>query len=289
MHLESRAISQSTLYVVATPIGNLNDMTPRAIEILRQADLIAAEDTRVTGHLLKHFGIGTPMVSLREHNERAMSEKLVARMLAGETIAQVSDAGTPAISDPGAVLVATAHAAGIRIVPVAGASALTAALSAAGFLAPHALFYGFLPPKGSQRREALDALKDLSWVTVFYEAPHRLADCVDDLAAVFGPEREAVLARELTKTFETIRRLPLGEMAQWVKQDSNQQRGEAVLVVDAAPPRESADIAGHDSILLPLLDELPLKQAVALAQKITGAPRNALYERALALKKAQDD
>lgn len=285
MHLEPRAISNSTLYVVATPIGNLGDMSPRAIEVLKQVDLIAAEDTRVTGHLLKHFGIGTPMVSLREHNERAMADKLVQRIKAGESIAQVSDAGTPAISDPGAVLVATAHAAGIAVVPVAGPSALATALSASGFTAPHSLFYGFLPPKSNQRREALEQLKQLPWISVFYEAPHRIADCLDDMQAVFGPEREAVLARELTKTFETIRRLPLGQLADWVKQDSNQQRGEAVLVIDAAPAVETASIAEHDHVLIPLLAELPLKQAVALAQKITGAPRNALYEHALALKK----
>lgn len=285
MHLEPRAISNSTLYVVATPIGNLGDMTPRAIEVLKQVDLIAAEDTRVTGHLLKHFGIGTPMVSLREHNERAMADKLVQRIKAGESIAQVSDAGTPAISDPGAVLVATAHAAGIAVVPVAGPSALATALSASGFTAPHSLFYGFLPPKSNQRREALEQLKQLPWISVFYEAPHRIADCLDDMQAVFGPEREAVLARELTKTFETIRRLPLGQLADWVKQDSNQQRGEAVLVIDAAPAVETASIAEHDHVLIPLLAELPLKQAVALAQKITGAPRNALYEHALTLKK----
>ncbi len=287
MHNEPHPIRKSTLYVVATPIGNLNDMTPRAIEILKQADLIAAEDTRVTGQLLKHFGISTPMISLREHNERGMAEKLVARIQAGEAIAQVSDAGTPAISDPGALLAAAAHAAGITVVPVVGASALAAALSAAGFTAPHTLFYGFLPPKGNQRRETLAKLKDAEWVTVFYEAPHRIADCLDDLVAVFGPEREATLARELTKTFETIRRLPLGEMAAWAKSDPNQQRGEIVLVVDAAPPAESLEIAVHDSVLVPLVAELPLKQAVALAQKITNAPRNALYERALELKKLQ--
>lgn len=270
--------------MVATPIGNLNDMTPRAIAVLDQANLIAAEDTRVTGQLLKHFGITTPMISLREHNERSMAEKLVARMQAGESIAQVSDAGTPAISDPGAVLAASAHAAGIKVVPVAGASALAAALSAAGFTAPHTLFYGFLPPKGNQRRDALAKLKDAEWVTVFYEAPHRIADCLNDLAAVFGPERQAVLARELTKTFETIRRLPLGEMAKWVKSDSNQQRGESVLVIDAAQPAPAQTGVEFDYVLAPLVAELPVKQAVALAQQITGAARNALYERALTLK-----
>lgn len=287
MHHESHPINKSTLYVVATPIGNLNDMTPRAIAVLREADLIAAEDTRVTGQLLKHFGIGTPMISLREHNERSMAEKLVARMQAGEAIAQVSDAGTPAISDPGAVLAATAHAAGIPVVPVPGASALAAALSAAGFTAPHTLFYGFLPPKSKQRRDVLASLQQSEWTTVFYEAPHRIADCLDDLVTVFGPDRQAVLARELTKTFETIRRLPLGQLAEWVKSDSNQQRGEAVLVIEAAPPAPAQTGTEFDHILAPLVAELPLKQAVALAQTISGAARNALYERALELKKLE--
>ncbi len=287
MHHEPHPINKSSLYVVATPIGNLGDMTPRAIETLRQADLIAAEDTRVTGHLLKHYGIGTPMVSLREHNERAMAEKLVARMQAGEAIAQVSDAGTPAISDPGAGLAASAHAAGIPVIPIPGACALAAAISVAGFTAPHTLFYGFLPPKANQRREALATVKDAEHVTVFYEAPHRIADCLDDIAAVFGAEREAVLARELTKTFETIRRLPLGQLAQWVREDSNQQRGEAVLVIDASPPAPVQSAAEHDNVLAPLVAELPLKQAVALAQQITGAARNALYERALQLKQGK--
>jgi len=270
--------------VVATPIGNLNDMTPRAIAALKGADVIAAEDTRVTGQLLKHFNISTPMVSLREHNEHSMAEKLVARMLAGETIAQVSDAGTPAVSDPGALLAAAAHAAGCKIIPVPGASALTTALSASGFVSPHALFYGFLPPKNKQRCDALAVLKEQSFITVFYEAPHRIVDCLADMAAVFGPEREAVLCREITKTFETIRRLPLGELAAWVASDSNQERGESVIVVNAAPKAEKANGADYDKILLPLIAELPLKQAVALAVSISGAPKNALYERALELK-----
>lgn len=289
MHDDAFTVEKATLYVVATPIGNLQDMTPRALAVLRQASIIAAEDTRVTGQLLKHFGISTPMLSLREHNERGMAEKLVARLSAGETIAQVSDAGTPAISDPGAVLAATAHAAGIRVVPIPGASALTAALSAAGFTAPHTLFYGFLPPKTNQRREALSRLKDAEWVTVFYEAPHRIVECLEDLVAVFGPDRQVVLARELTKTFETIRRMPLAELAAWVKADSNQQRGEAALIVDAAPPKAAESGSDFDQVLAPLVAELPVKQAVALAQAITGAPRNALYERALALKNTAQD
>ncbi|WP_081686930.1 16S rRNA (cytidine(1402)-2'-O)-methyltransferase [Chitinilyticum litopenaei] len=273
--------------MVATPIGNRADITERALAVLRQADVIAAEDTRVTGLLLKHYGIGTPMLSLREHNERGMAEKLVARMQAGETVAQVSDAGTPAISDPGAVLVATAHAAGIPVIPVPGASALTVALSAAGFTAPHSLFYGFLPPKTGQRQSALAELAALPYQIVFYEAPHRILECLADLATVFGGQRQAVLCRELTKTFETIRRASLTELHAFVEGDSNQQRGECVLVIDAAPPAEKAADDEYDAVLQPLVEELPVKQAVGLAMRITGAPRNALYQRALVLKGGQ--
>ncbi|MDR3427182.1 16S rRNA (cytidine(1402)-2'-O)-methyltransferase [Silvimonas soli] len=270
--------------MVATPIGNLQDLTPRAQTILRSVSVIAAEDTRVTGQMLKHFGITTPMISLREHNERAMSEKLVARLAAGETVAQVSDAGTPAISDPGAQLVAAVHAAGFKVVPVPGASALTTALSGAGFMCPHTLFYGFLPPKSRQRQDAIAPLAGLPYATVFYEAPHRILDTLNDLANGFGQDRIALVARELTKTFETLRRAPLGELLAWATADANQQRGEFVIVIDAAPPAEPDEANAHDHVLRPLMAELPLKQAVALAQQITGAPRNALYERALSLK-----
>ncbi|QLG89884.1 16S rRNA (cytidine(1402)-2'-O)-methyltransferase [Chitinibacter bivalviorum] len=273
--------------MVATPIGNLGDITARALAVLSQADVIAAEDTRVTGQLLKQFGINTPMISVREHNEHSMADKIIARLAAGDTVAQVSDAGTPAVSDPGAVLAAAVHAAGFQVIPIPGASALTSALSASGFTCAHSLFYGFLPPKSKQRRDELAKVAELPYLTVFYEAPHRIADCVADMAAVFGPEREAVLARELTKTFETIRRAPLGQLAEWIANDSNQQRGEAVIVVNAAAPAEKAESSSYDALLTPLIAELPLKQAVALAQAISGAPRNALYERALELKKAE--
>ncbi len=284
MHDDTFLVSKSSLYVVATPIGNRADFTSRALDVLRQADVIAAEDTRVTGLLLKHYAISTPMISLREHNERGMAEKLVARMQAGEVVAQVSDAGTPAISDPGAVLVATAHAAGIRVVPIPGASALTTALSAAGFTAAHALFYGFLPPKSGQRKSELAALAQSPYQIVFYEAPHRILECLADLVEVLGADRQAVLCRELTKTFETIRRDSLAGLHAFVASDSNQQRGECVVVIDAAPEQERADGAEFDAVLQPLVEELPVKQAVAIAMRITGAPRNTLYERALQLK-----
>ncbi|GAA5783832.1 16S rRNA (cytidine(1402)-2'-O)-methyltransferase [Chitiniphilus shinanonensis] len=290
MHNEPFQITRPALYVVATPIGNLRDFSARAREVLAQADVIAAEDTRVTGQLLKHFGIGTPMVSLREHNERAMADKLIARLAAGEAVAQVSDAGTPAISDPGAQLVAAVHAAGYPVVPVPGASALTTALSAAGFTCPHTLFYGFLPPKRKQRQDALAPLAALPYVVVFYEAPHRILETLADLVEAFGGDRTAVLARELTKTFETIRRAPLAELAAFAEGDANQQRGEFVLLIDAAPAAtaDSGEAGEHDRVLAPLVAELPVKQAVALAQSITGAPRNTLYARALILKQGED-
>ena len=270
--------------MVATPIGNLQDLTPRALNILRNVDVIAAEDTRVTGQLLKHFGITTPMISVREHNERQMAERIVTRLQAGDTVAQVSDAGTPAISDPGAQLVAAVHEAGLKVVPIPGASALTSALSVAGFTCAHTLFYGFLPPKSKQRQDALAPLIALPYATVFYEAPHRILDTMADLVACFGADRTALLAREITKTFETLKRGPLQNLLEWTGSDSNQQRGEFVIVIDAAPPAEADEADAFDFVLQPLLGELPVKQAVALAQKITGAPRNALYERALKLK-----
>lgn len=270
--------------MVATPIGNLADLTPRARAVLAQADVIAAEDTRVTGQLLKHFGIDTRMLSLREHNEREAAEKLIERLRAGEAVAQVSDAGTPAVSDPGARLVQAVHAAGFRVVPVPGASAVLAALAAAGMNSPRFQFHGFLEPKSTARCKELEALKQLPHTIAFFEAPHRIADSIADMASVFGPERIAVVCRELTKTFETIRRGPLGELAEWVAADSNQQRGELVVLVEAAPAQTQDEASSHDAVLAPLVRELPVKQAVKLAAEITGGNRNALYERALQLK-----
>lgn len=284
MHGEPWLIDRPALYVVATPIGNLADLTPRARAVLAQADVIAAEDTRVTGQLLKHFGIDTRMLSLREHNEREAAEKLIERLRAGEAVAQVSDAGTPAVSDPGARLVQAVHAAGFRVVPVPGASAVLAALAAAGMSSPRFQFHGFLEPKSSARCKELEALKQLPHTIAFFEAPHRIADSIADMASVFGPERIAVVCRELTKTFETIRRGPLGELAEWVAADSNQQRGELVVLVEAAPAQTQDEASSHDAVLAPLVRELPVKQAVKLAAEITGGNRNALYERALQLK-----
>ena len=284
-HGDKASEGAGKLYVVATPIGNLGDISARALAVLAQADLVAAEDTRTTGYLLAHHGIAAKLVALHEHNERERAAELVGRMLAGKSIALVSDAGTPAISDPGALLVARAMEAGITVCPIPGANAAIAALSAAGLDAPHFLFYGFLPVKPAARRAALDALRGLSYALVFYEAPHRITECVADLAATLGGMREIVIARELTKLFEAIHRCRLDEAGAWLADDANRQRGEFVLIVSGAPEQEQEGLpAEAERVLRLLLAELPLKQSAALAAAITGARKNELYARALALR-----
>ncbi len=275
------------LYVVATPIGNLADISARALAVLAQADLVAAEDTRTTGHLLAHHGIAAKLVALHEHNEMRRAAELVARIKSGETIALVSDAGTPAISDPGALLVAQAREAGITVYPIPGANAAIAALSASGLAAPHFLFYGFLPAKAAARRGELEALRGLPHPLVFYEAPHRVLECVAELAAILGGEREIVIARELTKLFEAIHRCRLGEAGAWLAADANRQRGEFVLIVSGARAEAQEGLPEEaERVLRLLLAELPLKQSAALAAAITGARKNELYARALALRGA---
>lgn len=271
--------------MVATPIGNLQDITLRALETLKSADVIAAEDTRHTAQLLNHFGIKTRLMAVHEHNERAAGEKILALLSEGMSVALVSDAGTPAVSDPGAVTVDIVRTAGYRVTPIPGASAAITALSAAGSLSPHFLFYGFLPAKASQRRQALESLRDHPYSLIFYEAPHRIVESTADIADVFGPERQITFARELTKTFETIHRCPLGEAQAWLEADSNNQRGEFVVIVEAMLSVEEQAIDPQAQRTLEcLLAELPLKQAVKLAAEITGAKKNALYELALTLK-----
>lgn len=274
-----------TLYVVATPIGNLQDITLRALEILKSVDAIAAEDTRHTAHLLTHFAIQKKLIAVHEHNEHKSAEQLLARLQAGESIALVTDAGTPGISDPGAIVVDMLRKAGMAVVPIPGASAVIAALSAAGVAAPGFTFYGFLPASGAQRRRALTDLKTQTTTLVFYEAPHRVVESVIDMAVVLGTERRLTVARELTKTFETFHRCALGEAEAWLQSDPNQQRGEFVLIVEA-PQNKADDSADKETerVLQLLLAELPLKQAVKLATEITGAKKNALYERALQLQ-----
>jgi 16S rRNA (cytidine1402-2'-O)-methyltransferase len=271
--------------VVATPIGNLQDITLRALEILKSVDAIAAEDTRHTSGLLTHYGIQKKLIAVHEHNEHKSGEALLARLQAGESVALVTDAGTPGISDPGAVVVDVLRKAGVRVVPIPGPSAVIAALSASGITAPGFLFYGFLPASGSQRRKVLEDLKTQTATLVFYEAPHRVLESVADMATVLGNDRRLTLARELTKTFETFYRCPLGEALAWLQSDTNQQRGEFVLLVETAPVVDAGPVSEEaEHVLKLLLAELPLKQAVKLAADISGAKKNALYDLALKLQ-----
>lgn len=276
--------SEPALYVVATPIGNLGDITLRALAILKSVALVAAEDTRVTAKLLNHYGIATPLIPLHAHNEKSAVQR-VSRVLAeGKSVALVSDAGTPAISDPGAQAVAAVRVAGHRVVPVPGASALTAALSASGLPDSRFLFHGFLPQRAAERRRALEALRAVPCALVFYEAPHRIRAALADLAATLGPGRRVVIARELTKVFETIHACTLAEAVEWIAADGHRSRGEFVVVVEGAGKEEGDDNDAR-GVLEALLAELPLKQAVGLAVRITGANRSELYAMALAMKK----
>ena len=278
----------STLYVVPTPLGNMGDMTQRAIDVLRAVPWVAAEDTRHSAPLLKHYGSSARLLAAHQHNEEAAAQQVIARLAEGESVALVSDAGTPAVSDPGARLVARVRQAGYRVVPLPGPCAAVTALSASGLAEPHFLFYGFLPSRARQRDDALRELVSLPYALVFYEAPHRIVDTVAALAAVFGAERTLVIARELTKVFETVHSGALGEASDWLQADANRQRGEFVLLVSGAP------VVGNDSegerVLRLLLDAgLPVKQAATLGQAITGVGKNALYELALAVKAQRGD
>lgn len=276
-----------SLYVVATPIGNLDDISARALNILRSVALVAAEDTRHSARLMQHFGIGTPLAACHEHNERDQGGRFLARLLAGDDVALISDAGTPLISDPGYHLVRQARAAGIAVVPVPGACALIVALSAAGLPSDRFIFEGFLPAKAAGRRARLEQVKEEPRTLIFYEAPHRILECLQDMQAVFGDERPALLARELTKTFETLKGMPLAELAAWVAADSNQQRGECVVLVAGwqAPEGEEAVSSEALRVLNLLLAEMPLKRAAALAAEITGVRKNVLYQAALEQQK----
>jgi 16S rRNA (cytidine1402-2'-O)-methyltransferase len=275
------SIEAGVLYIVATPIGNLGDISPRAVEVLRQVDRIAAEDTRHSAGLLRHFSITTPLFSLHEHNEREKSAALIERLSGGESIALISDAGTPLISDPGYILVRDAQQAGLRVVPIPGPSALITALSASGLPTDRFCFEGFLPAKSGPRRKLLEALRDEPRTLMFYESPHRILDCLADMSAAFGEEREAVLARELTKTFETIRHATLGELCEWVAEDANQQKGEFVLLLHGATVVEEDEEREGKRIAEVLAEELPLKQAAALAARLSGGRKNSLYQHLL--------
>ena len=276
----------ATLYIVATPIGNVTDISLRALQVLALVDAVACEDTRNTGNLMTRFGLSKPMIAAHQHNEREVAEKLITRLLKGERIALVSDAGTPGVSDPGARIVDAVRAAGLRVLPLPGASAAITALSASGLVNDRFYFVGFLPAKAKQRENALLELLAVPATLVFYEAPHRILDCVEALIGVFEPTRQVVFARELTKLFEEIHRCPLAEALAWVKADAHREKGEYVVLLEGAVAGSDADELEAERILNILLAECSVKQAASLAAQITGRKKNALYERALAIKGA---
>ena len=282
---EAFSAEPATLYVVATPIGNLRDVTLRALDILRSADVILAEDTRVTATLLGRYGIATRPRALHRHNEAREVERTRADIAAGRSVALVSDAGTPAISDPGARLVRAIAADGYRVVPLPGASAVAAAVSAAGLDAESFVFIGFLPQQAKARRAMLATFAPLSAALVFYEAPHRVADTLRELGQALEGPRMLTIARELTKTFETIARMPLADAPMWLAADANRSRGEFVLIVDAAPAQARAEAISTEAsaLLEALLTELPPSRAARVAAKLTGLPRDLLYAHALAM------
>lgn len=276
-----------TLYIVATPIGNLEDLAPRARQILDSVDLVAAEDTRHTGRLLSHFGIDTPQFALHDHNEQQLAEQLVIRLQAGESIALVSDAGTPLVSDPGYRLVKLAHDRGITVSPVPGASALTAALSAAGLPTDRFCFEGFLPAKSKARRDALSALENETRTLVFYESVHRIADSLADMVEVFGENREAFIGRELSKLHEQCVQGPLAGLAGMLATGEIVGKGEFVIVVRGASQPGSAAV-DVDRLLAGLSGKLPDKEIAKVVASATGAKRNTLYQRLLELAGSRD-
>ena len=276
-----------TLYMVATPIGNLGDISPRAVETLKAVDLIAAEDTRHSKRLLSHLGVSTRMQAYHEHNEEYQAERLVARLQQGDSIAVISDAGTPLVSDPGYRLLEQVHQHGIKVVPVPGACAAVAAMSVAGLATDRFSFEGFPPAKHAARLSYLQPLKDEARTMVFYVSCHRIIETLMDMRTVFGEQRQATFAREITKTYETIRKATLDELCVWVSEDAMQRKGEIVLVVAGSIKEKSAHPL-RDEILAALVDELPVKQASKIASRITGINKNELYELALKLKNKDD-
>lgn len=283
------SINEAVLYVVATPIGNLADMSPRALQVLSSVNVIAAEDTRHSARLLRHYGIKTPCLALHEHNERGAATGLVERLLSGQSIALITDAGTPLISDPGYHLVSAARTAGIKVSPIAGPCALITALSASGLPSDRFVFEGFLPVRPHARRTRLEELQTETRTLIFYEAPHRILECIKDLAEVLGKERQAVVARELSKLFETVHGDSLAGLHDWLCADPDQQKGEFVIVVRGSILEDHTGFSSEaERIVRILMVELPLKQAAALAAQITGLKKNALYDFALRQKPAHD-
>ncbi|MEP5981722.1 MAG: 16S rRNA (cytidine(1402)-2'-O)-methyltransferase [Marinobacter alexandrii] len=279
--------AQGVLYIVATPIGNLDDLSARAVSVLNSVEVVAAEDTRHSGRLLQHLGLNKRLIALHDHNERDRAGSLLQELEAGRNVALISDAGTPLISDPGYVLVREARNRGLKVSPIPGACALVAALSAAGLPTDRFLFVGFLPAKRSGRRAALEQQVRETATLVFYESPHRILDAVCDIAAVFGEEREIVLGRELTKTFETFYSGSVAEVLATLEADPHGTKGEFVVMIRGAEPVASDDDAGTldvDRLLKLLLPELPVKKVAKLVAELSGRPKNELYQRALELK-----
>ncbi|VAW89110.1 16S rRNA (cytidine(1402)-2'-O)-methyltransferase [hydrothermal vent metagenome] len=277
---------EGILYIVATPIGNMGDITERALQTLREVELIAAEDTRHSARLLNHHGIKSHCIALHEHNERNASAGLIKRLEQGDSIALISDAGTPLISDPGFYLVREVQQAGYRVVPIPGASALIAALSVAGLPSDRFSFEGFLPSKREARRRTLEKLNRETRTLIFYESTHRIFDSLHDMVDLFGAQRQAAVVRELTKTFETVHRAELSELCEWMAADDNQRRGEFVVLVHGAEPSQSLERVEIDpqALLIELMALQPPKKAAAIVAKLTGLKKNALYELGLRLK-----
>ena len=279
--LDRQSFPERALYVVATPIGNVADISLRAIRVLSLVDAVACEDTRNTGQLMTRLGLSRPLFSAHQHNECEIAQKIIARLEQGERVALVSDAGTPAVSDPGARIVDAVLDAGFRVIPIAGPSAAIAALSVGGLTAEQFHFIGFLPAKAAQRDQLLAGLSSSTAIQVFYEAPHRILDTVQALLKAFGPQRRIVISREISKLFEQIHRCPLSEAHDWLSADANRQKGEFVLLVEGGAADEDATSSEALRVLHILLADLPVSQAAALAAKITGMKKNALYQMAL--------
>jgi 16S rRNA (cytidine1402-2'-O)-methyltransferase len=285
--VKQQSYPNATLYIVATPIGNSADISLRALHLLNIVDAVACEDTRNTAQLLTRYGLHKPLIAAHQHNEHEVAIKLIQRLQAGERIALVSDAGTPAVSDPGAIIVDAVRAAGLRVSPLPGASAAISALSASGLLNDQFYFVGFLPAKAGQRESVLQGLTQVPASLIFYEAPHRILESCQALLQAFGGDRRIVFARELTKLFEEIHRCTLAEAAHWLAQDSHREKGEYVVIVEGANPDQADDDLEAKRILTILLAELSVKQAAALAAQITGQKKNALYQMALEMKEQE--
>jgi 16S rRNA (cytidine1402-2'-O)-methyltransferase len=286
--VKQQSYPSATLYIVATPIGNSGDISLRALHLLTLVDAVACEDTRNTAQLLTRYGLHKPLIAAHQHNEHEVAAKIITRLQAGERIALVSDAGTPAVSDPGAIIVDAVRAAGLRVSPLPGASAAISALSASGLLNDQFYFVGFLPSKAGQRDSVLQGLVHVPASLIFYEAPHRISESTQALHQAFGDTRQVVFARELSKLFEEIHRCSLAEANAWLQQDSHREKGEYVVIVEGAKAESDQDVIEAQRVLRILLAELSVKQAAALAAQITGQKKNALYQIALTMK-GQDD